>query len=375
MRGFLFVRGQGSRGQTVTFGRNGEATYAGAGRERRGASMIERGWAHRHKWMLIAAYALVQAAVYFFGWPILMVSNSPRVPSEGWLEPGYLYQAGVWIPCVMILQCAFVLPVRKPASSVGGKWLTGVIAALAVAILAALMAWVAAAALAAAGVKELEFDGDHVWHAPFWVGGGVGLLAAPFVIRRCRAGVPVQLSVAIAAVISGVVVAALVAAAYSAVKLVWQSDESAGAAWAVGALITLVVSWGVSTPLLLAFVRRTHPEYALSRIASILFLGTLIEAAAIIPLDVMVRRKSSCYCGEGTFFALTALWSVGLLVLGPAVYLLPLGRRRKRLMDGKCGACGYDMSAAHEHDRCPECGAGWKKQRLDCLEPRSGSDE
>ncbi len=334
--------------------------------------MRERGWAHRHKWLLVAAYALVQAAVYFFGWPILMMDKSPRVPTEGWLNSGYLYQAGVWIPCVLVLQCAFVMPVRKPATSVGGKWLTGVIAALAVAVLAALMVWVAAVALAAAGVKEMQFDADHVWHTPFWVGGGVGLLAAPLVIRRCRAGVPVVLSVAIAAVISGVVVAALVAAGWSVATLAGAQSEDAARTWAVGTLITLMVSWCVSTPLLLAFVRRRHPEHALSRIASILFVGTLIEAAAIIPLDVMVRRKTSCYCGEGTFFALTALWSVGLLVLGPAVYLLPLGRRRKRLMDGKCGACGYDMSAARERDRCPECGAGWKKQPLERHEPRSG---
>ena len=93
---------------------------------------------------------------------------------------------------------------------------------------------------------------------------------------------------------------------------------------------------------------------------AVLFLGTIVEAAAVIPLDIMIRRKTSCYCAEWTFFSLTALWSVGLLVLGPAVCLLPFGRRRKRINQGRCPACGYDRHGLDDETRCPECGAGWR---------------
>jgi len=73
-----------------------------------------------------------------------------------------------------------------------------------------------------------------------------------------------------------------------------------------------------------------------------------------------VRRKSSCYCGEGTFWTLVLSLSVGAVVLGPAIILLPVRRRQLRMVQGRCRACGYDMSGTPGLARCPECGAGWK---------------
>lgn len=123
-----------------------------------------------------------------------------------------------------------------------------------------------------------------------------------------------------------------------------------------------LVSWGVSTPLLLAFMRRSgRPEGALQRLAARLFVGTIIEAAAMIPLDVLVRRKEDCVCATGTYLALTICGAVGLFVLGPAALLPILARRRKRWYAGRCAVCGYDMSRTPQLERCPECGSGWKR--------------
>jgi len=48
------------------------------------------------------------------------------------------------------------------------------------------------------------------------------------------------------------------------------------------------------------------------------------------------------------------------VLLGPAVLLPALGRRRKRYYQSNCPVCGYDMSGNAAAERCPECGSGWK---------------
>lgn len=131
-------------------------------------------------------------------------------------------------------------------------------------------------------------------------------------------------------------------------------------AWLV--LAAPLAGWAVATPLLIRFVRGGRREDRLGRIASMLMLGTVIEVIALIPLDVMVRRKTDCYCGRGTFFALLACGTVGVVSFGPAILLPLLARRRKRWYAGRCECCLYDMRGLPSADRCPECGAGWKPE-------------
>lgn len=90
------------------------------------------------------------------------------------------------------------------------------------------------------------------------------------------------------------------------------------------------------------------------------FRGTVIEIAAILPIDYMVRRKTDCYCGEGTFWALIVAGVVGTIAFGPMVWLPLIARRRKEWYGGHCSACGYDMTATPGAARCPECGTGWR---------------
>lgn len=85
--------------------------------------------------------------------------------------------------------------------------------------------------------------------------------------------------------------------------------------------------------------------------------GTWLEILITIPIDVHVRKKTDCWCGEGTFFALVAGSTVALWSFGPGLVLLFLTRRLQR--EGYfslCGKCGHDLTGVVEK-RCPRCAA------------------
>jgi hypothetical protein len=128
------------------------------------------------------------------------------------------------------------------------------------------------------------------------------------------------------------------------------------------ALVAMIVGtgWLVATPLLFAFVKGGRKETVLTRLSRRLLLGTMVEVALLIPLDVMVRRKTDCYCWSGTYWALTVCGAVGVFALGPAVFLPLAAKRRKPWYAGHCGVCGYDMTGRMDAPKCPECGTGWR---------------
>jgi len=139
-------------------------------------------------------------------------------------------------------------------------------------------------------------------------------------------------------------------------------DQFPGGAY-FGVGIVVALGWSIATPMLFHFTRPGRKEAVLARLSKKLFLGTIIEVALLIPLDVMVRRKTSCYCWAGSYWALTLCGFIGVFALGPAVFLPILAKRRKTWYAGHCGVCSYDMSGTPDALRCPECGTGWKNVR------------
>lgn len=164
--------------------------------------------------------------------------------------------------------------------------------------------------------------------------------------------------------IAGFLIAILVAAAVLAIVQVIHTESDAFQYFDLPLIAaTLVVSWIAATPLLLAFAAKGPRDAMIRRLSARIFIGTVIEAAAIIPLDVLVRRRNDCMCAAGTYIALIVCAAVGLFVLGPAVFLPLLARHRRRWHAGRCEICNYDMSGCKDANRCPECGAGWRAGR------------
>jgi len=209
-------------------------------------------------------------------------------------------------------------------------------------------------------------------HREFWavtgIGAGVVALAQALFLWRVRrpgvsrTGRSLSISVGVGAFMCAALTVAVLFALWSVAQTIGEFNlESALASrgpWVV--LGAAAAAWAVWTPIIGAFCRRQRAETALSRLAARLLLGTIVEAVAIVPLDVLVRRRSDCYCFEPSFGAMLLCLGVGWFAFGPAVFLPLLTRRRKRWYAGHCDACAYDMSGCMNAERCPECGAGWR---------------
>lgn len=129
------------------------------------------------------------------------------------------------------------------------------------------------------------------------------------------------------------------------------------AIWAV----LILVAWVLPTLLLFRFCDSGQKETVLGRLANRVLLGTAAEAVLLIPVDAMIRRRSDCYCAEGSFLGLTLLGMIGFVGAGPAVLLPMFAKRRQGWYRTHCGGCGYDM--AGDPERCPECGLAWGRGR------------
>ena len=86
-----------------------------------------------------------------------------------------------------------------------------------------------------------------------------------------------------------------------------------------------VLSWLIWTPILLHRSRRDAD--ALERFVGRSIKGSAVALALCLPWYYVLRRKQSCFCSLGTFWALVlGLWSL-LIVGGPLLFVLARDRR------------------------------------------------
>ena len=178
---------------------------------------------------------------------------------------------------------------------------------------------------------------------------------------RASRGAAVMTSLVVAGLAIGMLVLGIAFTLTSVVRMVFAGGNNLYLVpWAMIAIGCS--AWAVSTILLVRWTRGKPYEDALTRVSYRIFQGTIIEAAAVMPVEVMVRRRTDCYCGEATLWTLIICGSVGTLVLGPAIWLPILAKRRRAWYGGHCGFCGYEMGDLAA-ERCPECGTGWKHSK------------
>lgn len=131
------------------------------------------------------------------------------------------------------------------------------------------------------------------------------------------------------------------------------SDEVLQASF-FGVLLLSWLIWGV---LLFVYARNWQRYQVMSRIARMLFAGSLLELLATVPSHVIVIRRPGCFVGILTMLGIIAGLNVMLFSFGPmlvVLFLRPRYRSEKALGTHFCAHCGYDLRASK--DRCPECG-------------------
>ena len=76
--------------------------------------------------------------------------------------------------------------------------------------------------------------------------------------------------------------------------------------------------------------------------------------------DIPLRMGFAYLSFPEGFTLLIPFWFLALLAVVPPAFLckslIASMRRDRRRRSGTCLACGYDLSAHHAGDRCPECG-------------------
>jgi hypothetical protein len=337
--------------------------------------------AARLAWVI--AYALVQPIVLMIALGVSITLPDPP-DIVAWVTDRELWGMTIAVGVLMaFVQMALVVPVFPSRRAHGQpSWLRSLVSGLGVGSVIAVPLVTALCMTSFFDAIGLDWLDDNENAFYLMVGASVVLgVGIAFLMRLfCRDGVPLLMSVGIAAFIAAALVGGMVSVAGDALNLCFQYLNPAAPEIDGGLIIlagagAMALSWILFTPLMLAFKGTHEPDTYISRLASRLFIGTVIEVVATIPVDIMVRKRTSCHCADGSFWALIIGLSAGFIVLGPVVVLLPLGRRFQRRSLGRCRACGFDMRGCLGAPVCPECGTAWAYQGPSASPPAASLSE
>jgi hypothetical protein len=184
---------------------------------------------------------------------------------------------------------------------------------------------------------------------------GLFLVGAPQLRWPRRTGrVPMAVSLTVGALVAALLTFGVVATALNAVDR-WEAVTGRLGGYVFGLIGAFWAVW------LALFATMWAGQWlgGYRKLYRLLVMGTWLELLVTIPVDVHVRRRTNCYCGEGTFVALVIGSSVALWSFGPGIVLLFLTRRLERDgYFGLCRRCAHDLRTTPAGTRrCPGCGA------------------
>lgn len=174
---------------------------------------------------------------------------------------------------------------------------------------------------------------------------------------------PLLVSLVIGAAVAAVLTFGFMLAVIEFTSTVMEAWEEAGfelgGVFGMTVLVgTLVGSWALWSAILLMFSRDIWADRALGRLVGLLLGGTLLEVLVVVPLDIMVRRRTDCYCVAGTFFALCLSVIATLWLAGPGIVIALTSKKHRLWRETHCERCGYAKGPS-PGPKCPECGHAW----------------
>ncbi len=120
----------------------------------------------------------------------------------------------------------------------------------------------------------------------------------------------------------------------------------------------LTVSWLIWSALLMVFCKPAAGSGQLGRWIGLLLQATIFEVLITIPIDIMVRRRSDCYCSTASFFSICCSTWAFLWLTGPGIMLGLTSKRRRLFFEHNCHVCHHPRGPT-PGARCPECGNPW----------------
>jgi hypothetical protein len=154
------------------------------------------------------------------------------------------------------------------------------------------------------------------------------LLLLPLPVAPSTGGkTPLGPRVIAAAFLGGMFIAIPIFASVDLYYLLAEADPKnfAPKPYIIAALPIWVLSWLIWTPILLH--RSRGQADAVERFVGKNIAGSAVGLALCLPWYFVLRRKQSCFCSLGTFWALAlGLWSL-LVIGGPLLFVLARDRR------------------------------------------------
>jgi len=155
----------------------------------------------------------------------------------------------------------------------------------------------------------------------------------------------------------GLVVLVIMALASFVEEMTWWPSPREHTAYVPVLGMMFVISWTVWSIIIWISSSTLWPETMLRRMIRILLSGTAIEVLCVLPLDIMIRRRTSCYCYSGSMFALYGAVAAVLWLAGPGIMIALLSKQRRTWREQHCPSCGYPKGP-NLRAVCPECGEG-----------------
>ncbi|MCZ6834808.1 MAG: hypothetical protein O7G85_03450 [Planctomycetota bacterium] len=222
-------------------------------------------------------------------------------------------------------------------------------------------------------VTVLQVLGDSDWWRTMGIVCTVGaVLQILFLIPIFQRNPPrgersrsLSVSLALGAIVSAILVMGLALGLIDALSLVapdqFDLEDKHPALWVFVGL-ALFLSWGFWSICLLLFTRGIWADRVLGRLVGLLLAGTALELLVVLPIEVMVKRRTDCHCVTGSFLALCVAGAMALWLVGPGIAIALCAKKHRRWRLTHCGVCGYPMGPT-PGPVCPECGFAWKQSK------------
>ena len=180
-------------------------------------------------------------------------------------------------------------------------------------------------------------------------------------VQLLQHGRSIRSSVAVAVLMGSVICGLIMGALFEGVLALMTSTEEEfhglqRLSSSVGS-IAVIGAWIVGGALWAIFLRRagsSRNPAGLDLLLRRILAGTAVELVLGLPIALLIRRRSECYCSTATFFNFAFGTAALLWICGPWSVLFLTRKARANWSRTACASCGYPRRSGGSE--CSECG-------------------